>query len=546
MADRPYGPWGIGRSPVEARGGMVATSQPLATQAGLRILQEGGSAADAALAAAAVLCVTEPMSTGLGGDAFVLGYDAAQGSLYGLNGSGPAPARADAEELLRRGETKVPTVGLWPVTVPGSADAWEKLHARYGVLPWKRILAPAIHYAREGFAVAQGTAGAWASLEGKLRGDEEAARIFLTPGGRAPRRGEVFRNPQLARTLETVVEEGPRTFYQGQVAQALVEECRRRGGWLEPQDLESYQAEWVEPVGLPFLGYQVWELPPNGQGIFALEILGILEQLEGGLAVWAGEDPKERAAAEGLPVDLLHALVEATRMALADRGAHLGDPRGGHPWRFLLSPAYLSQRAAQIRREQTSAVHPAPALKGGTVYLTAVDEAGNAVSFIQSLYMGFGSAVGVRGTGLVLHNRGAGFRLEEGHPGRMAPGLRPPHTIIPAMVCAGDEPYLSFGVMGGDMQIQGHAQVLLYHLLLGLDVQAAGEAPRAFVHPETGELALESGYPAPVRRELMRRGHRLVEATGVFGGYQAIRIDPETKVRTGASDPRKDGQAAGY
>lgn len=541
MADRPHGSMDVGRSPVEAPRAMAATSQPLATQAALEIMRAGGSAADGAIAAAAVLCVTEPMSTGLGGDAFVLGYDQATRTLYGLNGSGPAPARADADALLRE-HGRMPQTGLHSVTVPGATDAWGTLHARYGALPLRRVLEPAIRYARDGFPVAQITAAGWQRSHAKLSADAEAAAIFL-PDGHAPRRGEMFRNPGLARTLEAVAAD-PRVLYEGEVAEAIVAECDRRGGWLAASDMAAFHSQWVEPLRRTFAGHEVCELPPNGQGMFALEILGILDHM-GVDALGLGSHGAEDHGL-AFEADALHAVIEATKVAFADRERYLADPEAGVPVDELLSDAYLARRAAAIRMDRVAAPVPMHDFGGDTVYLTVVDEARNAVSFIQSLFQGFGSGVGVRGTGLVLQNRGAGFTLEAGHPNRMRGGRRPRHTIIPAMVLADGRPYLSFGVMGGDMQPQGHSQVLLHHLVAGLDVQAAGEAARVFLQPDEGTVVLESGYGAAVRHDMARRGHRIVEAPGLFGGYQAIRIDPDSGALTGGSDPRKDGQAAGY
>ena len=536
----------MGRSPVEALGGMAATSQPLATQAALEILRAGGHAVDAAIAAAAVQSVTEPMSTGLGGDAFVLGYDRETGTLYGLNGSGRAPARADAEALVAAGHRRMPRTGIHATTVPGTVDTWGTLHARYGVLPLARILESAIRYAEKGFPVAQITAQAWLGAEAKLRTDPEAARLFLLGGGegRAPRRGEIHRNADLARTLRTIAAEGPRVVYEGEIARAIAAACDRRGGWIGEADLKAHHSEWVTPLHRSFAGYEVAELPPNGQGLFTLEILGILEAMDVGLLGFGSNG--EAAVRDGFPVDALHALIEAIKVAFADREAYLADPEAGVPTERLLSDDYLGERAAGLRMARAQEASPMHRLGGDTVYLCVVDEAGNAVSFIQSLFQGFGAAVGVEGTGIVLQNRGAGFTLEEGHPNRLKAGRRPRHTIIPGMVLREGRPYMPFGVMGGDMQPQGHAQVLLHHLVGGLDVQAAGEAPRVYFDPDTGDAALETGYGGDVRRELLRRGHRIREAVGVFGGYQAIRIDPGNGVRTGASDPRKDGQAAGY
>lgn len=541
MADRPSGPLDVGRSPVEAPGAMAATSQPLATQAALDVMRQGGNAVDGAIAAAAVLCVTEPMSTGLGGDAFVLGYDQASATLYGLNGSGRAPARADAD-ALSRSHGRMPQTGLFSVTVPGAADAWGTLHARFGILPLPRILAPAIRYARFGFPVAQVTANGWRAGAAKLAADAEAAAIYL-PGGHPPGRGERFVNEGYARTLEAVAED-PRAMYEGAIGRLIVEECERRGGWLDSADLAAFHSAWVEPLRRPFAGYEVCELPPNGQGMFALEILGILEHMgigELGFGRHGGQD--HRLAFE---TDALHALVEAIKVAFADRERYLADPDAGVPVEELLSDAYVARRAREIRLDRAQTPEAGSNFGGDTVYFTVVDEQRNAVSFIQSLYQGFGSGVGVRASGLVLQNRGAGFTLEPGHPNRLAPGRRPRHTIIPGMVMRQGRPYMPFGLMGGDMQPQGHAQVMLHHLVAGLDVQAAGEAARAYYDPAGGYVALEHGYDAAVRRDMAHRGHRIVEAPGIFGGYQAIRIDPDSGMLSGGSDPRKDGQAGGY
>lgn len=540
----------MGRSPVEALGGMVCSSQPLATQAGLEILRAGGSAVDAAIGAAAVQSVTEPMSTGLGGDAFVLGYDQASKTLYGLNGSGRAPARADADALWQAGHRRMPMTGIHATTVPGTVDTWGTLHGRYGVLPLARILQAAVHYAEDGFPVAQITARAWKGAEAKLRTDPEARRLFLLGGGdgRAPTRGEVHRNPDLAHTLKAIGSDGPRVVYEGEVARAIVAACDRRGGWIGEEDLRNHHSEWVTPLSRRFAGYEVCELPPNGQGMFALEILGILDRMDVQFLGFGASG--EAAVREGFPIDALHALVEAIKIAFADRAAYLAEPDpktgSGVPVEALLSDAYLGERSRDIQLARAHTPKAMHGLSGDTVYLCVVDEAGNAVSFIQSLFQGFGSAVGVETTGIVLQNRGAGFTLEKGHPNRLTAGHRPLHTIIPGMVLLEGRPYMPFGVMGGDMQPQGHAQILLHHLIGGLDVQAAGEAPRVFFDPDRSSIALESGYDGAVRRELLRRGHRIEEAVGVFGGYQAIRIDPETGVRSGGSDPRKDGQAAGY
>ena len=541
MADRPSGSLDVGRSPVEATGAMAATSQPLATQAALEVMRHGGSAADGAIAAAAVLCVTEPMSTGLGGDAFVLGYDQKSRTLYGLNGSGPAPSMADADALARE-HGRMPQTGLHSVTVPGAADAWRELSARYGALPLRRVQEAAIHYARDGFPVAQITAEGWQRSTAKLNADAEAPAIFL-PGGRAPRRGEVFRNPGMARTLEAVADD-PRVLYEGEIARLVVAECERRGGWLTADDMARFHSAWVEPLRMPFAGFEVCELPPNGQGMFALEILGILDRMGVDALGLGAHGARDHGLA--FEPDALHAVIEATKVAFADRERYLADPDSGVPVEELLSDAYLSRRARAVRMDRSAEPPPMHEFGGDTVYLTVVDEERNAVSFIQSLFQGFGSGVGVRDAGIVLQNRGAGFTLQAGHPNRIVGGRRPRHTIIPAMVLAADRPYLSFGVMGGDMQPQGHSQVLVHHLVAGLDVQAAGEAARVFFQPDAGTVVLERGYGAAVRREMARRGHRIVEAPGLFGGYQAIRIDPDSGVLTGGSDPRKDGQAAGY
>jgi gamma-glutamyltranspeptidase/glutathione hydrolase len=546
--DRPAANPRATRSVVLASNGLIATSQPLASAAGLRVLQGGGNAIDAAVTAAAVLSVVEPTMNGAGGDLFALVYSASDAKLHALNASGRAPAAATPAAFAERGLDRVPYRGELSVTVPGVVDGWSSLLARFGTVTFAQALRPAIGYARDGFPVSEIIARQWNEAEDALRADRGAAEIYL-PGGRAPRPGEVFRNPTLAASYETLAREGAAAFYRGGIARAIAEDMRRRGGFIALPDLAAHRSDWVEPISTDYRGYQVFEMPPNTQGMTALEMLNILEGFD------------LRALGHNSAA-LLHLVVEAKRIAFADREAFLADPRDVPAERLamLLSKDYASRRRKEIdpdhaAREYEPAGIPAPTSQepgsdleprgaGDTIYLTVADREGNVVSLIQSLYENFGSAIVAGETGIVLHNRGSLFALTEGHPNRIAPGKRPMHTLVPAMVFREGRPWLSFGVMGGDMQPQGHVQVLINLIDFGMNVQEAGEAAR-IRHTARG-LAVETGIDAAARYGLAARGHRLIDSPGAFGGFQGILIDPRTRVLMGGSDPRKDGLAAGY
>jgi gamma-glutamyltranspeptidase/glutathione hydrolase len=544
--DRPAGNTRGTRSVVMARNGVIATSQPLATAAGLHVLQSGGNAIDAAVTAAAVLAVVEPTMNGAGGDLFAIVYDAKTKTIHGLNSSGRAPAAATIDEFKKRGLQRIPLRGELSVSVPGVVDGWSELLAKHGTRTMAQALAPAIKYARDGYAVSEIIAAQWKEVEGLLGRDPKTAATFL-PGGKAPSAGAVFRNPALAGSLEQIARGGRDAFYKGPIAQAIAEDMQRRHGLIAAKDLADHHADWVDPVSTTYRGYQVLELPPNTQGIAALEMLNILE----------GFDLK---ALGHNSAAYLHAMVEAKRIAFADRDAWIGDPSTTPKQAVarMLSKEYAAERRKEIDPAHASSGYKAMALDGrstpdegehpmamgDTVYLTAADAEGNVISLIQSLYETFGSGLVAGDTGIVLHNRGSLFSLTPGHPNALAPGKRPFHTLIPAMVLKDGAPWVSFGVMGGDMQAQGHAQVLANLIDFGMNIQDAGEAPR-FRQTANG-LALESAFTADARAGLTARGHTLIDSVGVWGGFQGILIDPRTRVLMAGSDPRKDGMAAGW
>ena len=533
--DRPTGNINGTRSPVLARRGVIATSQPLASAAGLDVLRQGGNAIDAAVTAAAVLAVVEPTMTGPGGDVFAIVYDATSHTLRGLNSSGRAGSDADADALLARGVTGMPSAGGRAVTVPGAVAGWAELLERHGTITLKTALAPAIAYAREGFPVAEIVADQWADAVDVVSGDPAAAAVFL-PNGAAPAHGAIFRNPDLARTLEQIGEQGRDAFYTGRIAAAIVAAVRQRGGVLTEADLAGHMSNWVDPIRTSYRGYDVCEMPPNTQGFVALEMLNILEGYD---IASMGHNSAE----------YLHLLVEAKRIAFADRSAHLADP--AHVPQPLLD-GLISKAYAETRRRdidpRRAAAHASPASfdgrdLGDTVYLAAADGQGNAISLINSLFGSFGSGVVAPGTGVVLHNRGAGFTLQRNHPNRLAAGKRPLHTLVPGFIMKDGKPLMPVGVMGGDNQAQAHAQVVVNLVDFGMNVQEAGDAARVR-HGEEG-LAVESAIGARVRAALTERGHRVIDGRGLMGGYQAVMIDPRTGVLMGGSDPRKDGLAIG-
>jgi gamma-glutamyltranspeptidase / glutathione hydrolase len=543
--DRPAPNARATRSVVIASHGMIATSQPLASAAGLRVLQQGGNAIDAAVTAAAVLAVVEPTMNGLGGDLFALVHGGANGTIRALNASGRAPAAATPDEFRRRKLDQIPYRGPLSVSVPGVVDGWTELISKYGTITLAQALQPAIGYARDGFPVAEIVSVQWKDAESTLALDPAAAATFL-PGGKAPAAGEIFRNPQLGATLETLAKGGRDAFYRGSIGRAIAADMKRRNGLLAESDLAEHTSSWVEPLRTNYRGYDVLELPPNTQGIVALEMLNILE----------GYDLK---ALGHNSAAYLHLLVEAKKAAFADRDAWLADVASVPPAviRRLLSKEYAAERRKAIKPDRaadaypalvldgrTAAEHHPPEARGDTIYMTVADNKGNVISLIQSIFENFGAGIVAGDTGIVLHNRGSLFSLTPGHPNVLAPGKRPFHTLVPAMVLKDQRLWLSFGVMGGDMQPQGHVQVLLNIIDFGMNVQEAGEAPR-FRHSSVG-LALESNIGPDARAGLSQRGHHIVSSVGAFGGYQGILIDPRTRVLMGGSDPRKDGLAIGY
>jgi gamma-glutamyltranspeptidase/glutathione hydrolase len=520
------------RSVVLARRGMIATSQPLASAAGLQVLREGGNAIDAAVTAAAVLSVVEPTMNGIGGDLFAIVYDAKTKRLTALNASGRAGRAATPAEFARRGVAKMPEFGPLAVTVPGVVDGWSSLLERHGTIPLGRALRPAIEYARDGFPVSEIIAEQWKGEQKKLAADPAAAATFL-PDGRTPATGQVFRNSRLAASLEQIAAGGRDAFYRGPIAAAIAADMRQRQGLLDEKDFADHRSDWVEPISTNFRGYDVVELPANTQGFVALEMLNILEGFD-------------LASLGHNSAAYLHLLVEANRIAFADRGAYLADP-GAVPastMKMLISKEYAATRRKEIRPNRAAPLSFDITATGDTIYLTAADGQGNVISLIQSLYDAFGAGIVAGETGITLQNRGALFTLEAGHPNQIAPGKRPFHTLVPAMVMKDGRPWLSFGVMGGDMQPQGHVQVPLNLIEFHMNVQEAGEAARYRV--AGSGVALESAIGADARAGLSARGHTVRNGFGMWGGFQGILIDPQTGVLMGGSDPRKDGLAIGF
>jgi gamma-glutamyltranspeptidase/glutathione hydrolase len=546
--DRPAANPRATRSVVMARRGLIATSQPLASAAGLQVLQEGGNAIDAAVTAAAVLAVVEPTMNGAGGDLFAIVHDARTRQLAGLNASGRSGRAATIGEFQERGLAAVPSGGVLSISVPGAVDGWSELLARYGTIPMARALGPAIDYARNGFPVSEIVSEQWKAAGPALAADRAAAATFL-PDGRAPSAGDLFTNRNLADTLEQVAAGGRDAFYRGAVASAIAADLASRQALLDAGDFARHHSDWVDPLSTTYRGCRLHELPPNTQGVTALEMLNLLEGFD--LALLG-----HNSAA------YLHLLVEAKRIAFADRDAYLADPRSvpAAVLAMLVSKDYAARRRKEISLDRAAASYapgrpthaPAPqdatnaeaSATGDTVYLTAADGDGNAISLIQSLFGNFGSGIVAGATGIVLQNRGSLFSLDAAHPNAVAPAKRPFHTLVPAMVTRDGRPWLSFGVMGGDMQPQGHVQVLANLIDFGMNVQEAGEAARCR-HSAEG-VAVESAISSDARDGLIGRGHRVISTPGVFGGFQGILIDPRTGALLGGSDPRKDGLAIGY
>lgn len=544
-ADRIEGQPFATRSVVYARHGMVAAAHPLAVQAGLEILRKGGSAADAAIAVNAALAVVEPVACGLGGDLFALAWDPKRKHLDGLNASGRAPLAARRELVPATPEGTIPLYSPWAWTVPGAASGWFALHARHGRLPMATVLAPAIALAEEGAPVPQHIAAAWKRSE-KVFGQKPGFAETFLPGGHAPAEGTVFRNPALARTFRLLAAGGEAAYYRGPIARALVEYSKANGGLFTMEDFARHRADWVEPISTTYRGVEVHQIPPPGQGVVTLMLLDLLERFD--LKAMGRDAP-----------DFWHVLAESKKLAFADRARWLADPAFAEvPTAALLSKDYARRRAALVDMAKAAPIVPPgdPLVGTDTTYLAVADKDGMLVSLIQSNYTGFGSGYAVPSLGFGLHNRGAQFSLDEKHPNRLEPGKRPFHTIIPGFLTRGGEAWCAFGVMGGATQPQGQAQIVVNLVDFGMNLQEAGDAPR-FVHDgsqeptgtpmkEGGKLALEKGVPESVRAELTRRGHHLVEMPNNFGGYQAVCRDPATGVLSGASESRKDGNAAGY
>jgi gamma-glutamyltranspeptidase/glutathione hydrolase len=531
-----------GRSPVYAPNGAAATSQPLATTAALAVLQKGGNAVDAAITAAAVLSVVEPMMTGVGGDMFALMWSAKEKKLVALNASGRAGSLMTREELVKRGRTRIPR-GIETVTVPGAVAGWDALLKKYGTMTLAQVLEPAINYAEHGFVVTPVISGDWAGQRAILLRDEGAKATFL-PNGEPPKAGDYFRNPDYAATLRQIAKEGPSTLYGGALGQKLVARIQQLGGFLTLDDLKKNQPTWVTPISTTFKGYRVWELPPNNQGIATLEMLRIL-------------DPYDLKAMGFNSATYLHHLIEAKKLAYADLTRFVGD--ADHltiPPSRMLSDEFIAERRSHIdaKKAQTQ-VAPGPERTASeTIYLSVADKDGNMVSFINSLFDEFGSGIVVPGTGFALHDRGSGFTMDPGLPNTVAPGKRPFHTLIPGFVTkpgpnaaadgSGDEPYMTFGLMGGGMQAQGHAQFIINLLVFGMNIQEAMDVGR-FRHESGLRVIVESAVPDSVINQLKAMGHEVTIARpSQFGGSQAI--IKLSKGYVAGSDPRKDGHAAGY
>ncbi|TCO43074.1 gamma-glutamyltransferase [Dokdonella fugitiva] len=535
------------RSEVIATHGMVATSHPLATQVGLDVLKQGGTAVDAAIAANAALGLMEPVSNGVGGDLFAIIWDAKTKKLYGYNGSGRSPQGLTLKWFRDHDYKAIPPLGPLPVNVPGCVDAWFALHDRFGKLPMKDVLAPAIAYARDGFPLTELIAYYWNLSVPRLARFPGFTEQF-THGGKAPAKGEIWKNPNLANTLGAIARGGRDAFYKGAIAHVIADYMKAQGGFLSYDDLATHKGEWVEPISTNYRGYDVWELPPNGQGLAALQMLNILEGYDFSKIPFGSTEH-------------VHLFVEAKKLAFEDRAKFYADPDFAKaPIDWLVSKEYAAERRKLISPDRAmKAAEPGThKLDGDTIYMTTADRWGNMVSLIQSNYRGMGSGMSPPGLGFILQDRGELFVLKEGHANTYAPGKRPFHTIIPAFITKDGAPWLSFGVMGGDMQPQGHVEIVQNLIDFHMNLQEAGDAPRiqheGSTSPEGqaepmqdgGFVDLESGFPYETVRGLMQKGHSVRFANGPYGGYQAIGWDARNHVYIGASEGRKDGQAAGY
>lgn len=543
-ADRVTGEVFAMRSPVLATSAMAATSQPLATQVALDVMKNGGNAIDAAIAANALLGLVEPTGNGIGGDLFAIVWDAKTKKLYGLNASGRSPKSLSLEWFAQNEHQSIPSHGPLPVTVPGAVDGWFMLHDRFGKKRMNELLKPTIDYAKEGFPVSQLIAYYWNRSIPLLERWPGFSEQF-TIEGRAPAEGEIWKNPGLAKTLQSIADGGRDAFYKGDIAKTIANYMEKNGGFLSYEDLSSHTGNWVDPVSTNYRGYDVWELPPNGQGIAALQILNIMELFD-------------ISSMDHDSAEYVHLFTEVKKLVFEDRAKYYADSEFNKiPVTTLISKDYAQKRSGLLNLDRAANTYPAGKLleEGDTIYLTTADKEGNMVSLIQSNYRGMGSGMTPDGLGFVLQDRGEMFSLEEGHFNQFEGGKRPFHTIIPAFVTKGGLPWMSFGLMGGAMQPQGHAQIVINMIDFEMDIQAAGDAPR--IHhtgssEPTGEvminggiLNLETGYSYETIRQLMRMGHEIQYANGPYGGYQAIHRAPNG-VYWGATETRKDGHAAGY
>jgi len=531
------------RSEVIAQNGMAATSQPLCTQVALDILKAGGSAADAAIAANACLGLMEPTGNGIGGDIFAIVWDPGTQRLHGLNGSGRSPKNLSADWFQKNGYESIPSHGALPISVPGCVDGWFEIHEKFGRLEMTEILSPAISYARQGFPVTELIAY-YMNRSSFLKKYPNFADVYMK-NGKMPAKGEIFKNPSLANTLEIIGKDGRDAFYKGSIAKTIANHVQEQGGFLSEADLAGHESEWVEPVSTNYRGYDVWELPPNGQGIAALQILNIMEQFDvSGMGFGSSA--------------YIHHFVEAKKLAFEDRAKYYADPDFNKiPVNWLISKEYARERKKLINPDRSARKLSAGKLETGeTIYLTVADKDGMMVSLIQSNYRGMGSGITPPGLGFVMQDRGELFALEDGHFNVLEPEKRPFHTIIPAFITKDGKPYMSFGLMGGAMQPQGHAQIVMNIIDFGMNIQEAGDAPRIShggssqptgeVMTDGGSISLESGFDYQEIRSLMTKGHKVKYSLGIYGGYQAILWDEVNKVYFGASESRKDGQAAGY
>ncbi|RUO33525.1 gamma-glutamyltransferase [Aliidiomarina sanyensis] len=543
--DRITGHHFASRSEVMAPEAMAATSQGLATQAALEVMRAGGNAIDAAIAANAMLGLVEPTGNGIGGDLYAIIWHAESQQLYGLNASGRSPMSLTLDYFLDNGYESIPQRGLLPLSVPGAVDGWFEMHERFGQMDMADILAPSIHYAENGFPVTEVIAF-YFERNAQVLQDFPGFREVFMKEGRTPRKGEMFRNPDLADTYTKIAEGGRDVFYRGEIARVIGNFVQEHGGFLSYEDMAAHRSEWVDPVSTNYRGYDLWELPPNTQGIAALQILNILEQFD--IAGMGFDSP-----------EYVHHFVEAKKLAFEDRAKFYSDTDFNDiPVDWLISKEYAQERAQLINPERAGMSYEPgnPPTTGDTIYLTTADKYGNMVSLIQSNFRGMGSGITPTGLGFVLQNRGELFALDPDHMNVYEPGKRPFNTIIPAFVTKDGKPVMSYGVMGGATQPQMHAQILINMIDFGMNLQEAGDAPRILhtgssqptgeTMTDGGVVSLENGFSDYTRRELIKMGHRLQEAVGPYGGYQAIWYDAEQGIYIGASESRKDGYAAGY